>query len=80
MVWMMLAPPSIGLFRIGQRVIRMPSGIPISTASRMDAPTSQRCSAVSSRTSVRFWIMNCKTFMMGLAIFAYGFEGGTPSG
>src|SRR6476661_5171861 len=85
---MIFAPPSTGLPNAGQRVIRMPSGIPLSTARAMEAPTSQRCSAVSSRTSVWFCWINCRTFMIDpdrpVSLHlrgqdALGTAGGTPA-
>src|ERR1022692_4504717 len=41
---MMFATANTGLFHLGQRAIIMPTGMPTSTASRVETPTSQRCS------------------------------------
>ena len=43
MVWNTLASPSTGPRHAGRRVSNTPSGTPMATASRVEAPTSARC-------------------------------------
>src|ERR1700694_482935 len=64
---MMFAVAITGLRNAGRRLIRMPSGMPTASASKVEIPTIHKCSKVRSAISPRFCETKFQKFICSLA-------------